>query len=90
MAVHPGASEGAAPTPAHGQSLSAANALAEAAGLMGASRTRQRRYKTRELVGLLLAHGSRAMRMSQPAAHIRLKVGGRSGAPAVRLSLPGS
>jgi len=33
-----------------------------------------RRPKTRDLVGLLLAHGSRAWRAAQPRAHVRVHV----------------
>ena len=82
------ASESAAPTPARHGEMTPANALAEAAALMGSAKTRQRRYRTRELVGLLMAHGSRAMRLGQPPAFIRLRVDGRAGAPAVRMCLP--
>lgn len=64
-----------------------ANALADAAAIMGQSSSPARRTRTRDLVGLLLAHGSRALRASQPKASIRLNVSGRNGTSAVRIAL---
>lgn len=41
--------------------------------------------KAKDLVGLLLCHGARAWRASQPVAHSRLGVVTPQGRPAVRL-----
>ena len=41
--------------------------------------------KAKDLVGLLLCHGARAWRASQPVAHSRLNVATPHGRPAVRL-----
>lgn len=51
---------------------------------MGLSRSKE---KTRDLVAMLLSHGARAWRHSQPEAHIHLHVGMRSGRAPVRLKL---
>ncbi|KKX33734.1 hypothetical protein [Rhizobium sp. LC145] len=45
------------------------------------------REKTRDLVALLLGHGARAWRQSQPDATIHLHVSFRSGRSPVRLKL---
>lgn len=42
-------------------------------------------FKARDLVGLLLSHGARAYRASQPVAVTRLRVRTPSGTTAVRL-----
>lgn len=42
-------------------------------------------FKARDLVGLLLSHGARAYRASQPPAVTRLRVHGPAGAVAVRI-----
>ena len=41
--------------------------------------------KAKDLVGLLLCHGARAWRASQPVAHSRLRVRTPQGVPAIRL-----
>jgi hypothetical protein len=41
--------------------------------------------KAKDLVGLLLCHGARAWRASQPVAHARLRVRTPQGSPAIRL-----
>ena len=41
--------------------------------------------KARDLVGLLLSHGARAWRASQPVVRSRIKVSSPSGHPAVRM-----
>lgn len=43
--------------------------------------------KAKDLVGLLLCHGARAWRASQPVAHLRLRVRTCGGTPAIRLRL---
>ncbi len=45
------------------------------------------RFKTKDLVGLLLAHGARSWRASFPAADIRLRVIAPEGKPAVKIRL---
>ncbi|MBK8456796.1 MAG: hypothetical protein IPL47_06550 [Phyllobacteriaceae bacterium] len=47
---------------------------------------RPRKGRTRDLVGLLLAHGSRAWRASLPQARVRLRVETAQGLAAVRLA----
>lgn len=70
----------------------ALNPLHEAAmrlagmSLSGMSLTRSK-AKTRDLVTLLLSHGARAWRHSQPPAEIHLHVSMRSGRAPVRLKL---
>jgi hypothetical protein len=51
---------------------------------LGLSKSRSR---TRDLVSLLLSHGARAWRTSQPATDLRLHVSGPSGNPVIRLQL---
>ncbi|MBC8131230.1 MAG: hypothetical protein H7Y08_13020 [Rhizobiaceae bacterium] len=41
--------------------------------------------KAKDLVGLLLCHGARAWRGSQPVAHLSLRVETPGGTPAIRL-----
>ena len=41
--------------------------------------------KAKDLVGLLLCHGARAWRASQPVAHSKLRVRSPDGVPAIRL-----
>ena len=89
MAVQNQAPQGAVNTVAERSARwqAPANALADAAAMMGLAQSPARRYRTRDLVGLLLAHGSRALRASQPRASVRLKVAGRNGTKAVHLTL---
>ena len=56
-------------------------------GYRGASEVREGRspLKAKDLVGLLLCHGARAWRASQPVAHTRLTVQAPAGHAAVRL-----
>lgn len=54
------------------------------AGGLGLSKSRE---KTRDLVSLLLSHGARAWRQSQPEASIHLHVSIRSGRAPVRMKL---
>ncbi len=59
--------------------------LHEAAmGLADVRRTRTR-FKTKDLVGLLLAHGARNWRSSHPRAYLRLSVTAPSGEAAVKI-----
>ena len=45
------------------------------------------RFKTKDLVGLLLAHGARSWRASFPTADIRLRVVAPEGKAAVKIRL---
>lgn len=45
------------------------------------------RFKTKDLVGLLLSHGARSWRASFPAADIRLRVLAPEGKTAVKIRL---
>jgi hypothetical protein len=68
----------------------ALNPLHEAAmRLAGLGRTRSK-GKTRDLVSLLLSHGARAWRQSQPDARIHLHVAVYGGRVPVRMTLPDS
>ncbi len=89
MAVQNEAPQGAVNTMPAGSARwqTPANALADAAAMMGMAQGPARRYRTRDVVGLLLAHGSRTLRASQPKASVRLKVSGRNGTMAVRIAL---
>ncbi|MDY8109855.1 hypothetical protein U0C82_11965 [Fulvimarina sp. 2208YS6-2-32] len=49
-------------------------------------RSLRSRLRPKELVDLLLSHGARAWRASQPVSRSRIKVRGMSGSTAVRLS----
>lgn len=46
------------------------------------------REKTRDLVGLLLTHGARAWRSTQPEAKLRIRVRGSVNALPLRMKLP--
>ena len=45
------------------------------------------RFKTKDLVGLLLSHGARTWRSTMPLATIRLRVVAPDGNPAIRIRL---
>ncbi len=62
-------------------------ALYQAASRLADARRGAPKFKTRDLVGLLLSHGARTWRNSQPRVQIKVKVTGQSGRAAVRLSL---
>lgn len=63
-------------------------ALNQAARRLGElAMPRARKGRTRDLVGLLLAHGSRAWRASLPRASVRVRVETAEGLAAVRLTL---
>lgn len=59
--------------------------LQEAAIRLSEVREGRSRLKAKDLVGLLLCHGARAWRSSQPIAHTRLNVKTPARRPAVRL-----
>jgi hypothetical protein len=61
--------------------------LRQAATRLADFRSQGNRFKTRDLVALLLSHGARSWRASQPPAHVRLKVFAPNGRPAVRIDL---
>jgi hypothetical protein len=63
------------------------DALRHAATRLADFRSPGNRFKTRDLVALLLSHGARSWRASQPAAHVRVKVFAPDGRPAVRIDL---
>ncbi|HEX8047585.1 hypothetical protein [Rhizobium sp.] len=53
---------------------------------LGLNRSRSR-SKTKDLIGILLCHGARAWRYSQPEAHIRLRIIAPNGQAPVQLRL---
>lgn len=55
------------------------NPLHDAAIKLAELGTNKPRSKTRELMNLLLCHGARAWRYSQPEAHIHIHIGVQSG-----------
>ena len=61
-------------------------ALYQAAGRLADARRGAPRFKTRDLVGLLLSHGARTWRNSQPKAFVRVKVHSPEGHLAVRVN----
>jgi hypothetical protein len=61
--------------------------LRQAATRLADFRSPGNRFKTRDLVALLLSHGARSWRASQPAARVRVKVFAPDGHPAVRIDL---
>jgi hypothetical protein len=63
------------------------NALHQAALRLADFRRGGSLFKTRDLVSLLLSHGARSWRGSQPVVAIRLRVFDPNGRPAVRLGL---
>lgn len=67
--------------------LAGSHPLQQAAQRLGEARDGRSRLKAKDLVGLLLCHGARAWRASQPLAYTRIRSVGPSGRPAVRLRL---
>ncbi|MGK6316805.1 hypothetical protein [Neorhizobium sp. DT-125] len=65
----------------------ALNPLHEAAMRLAGLGLSRSKEKTRDLVAMLLSHGARAWRHSQPEAHIHLHIGIRSGRAPIRLKL---
>ncbi|MGN6583615.1 MAG: hypothetical protein ACTHJV_07920 [Rhizobiaceae bacterium] len=63
------------------------NALHQAALRLADFRKGGPLFKTKDLVSLLLSHGARSWRASQPSVSIRLKVIDPQGRMAVRLGL---
>lgn len=63
------------------------NALHQAAVGLSDFRRGGSRFKTKDLVGLLLGHGSRAMRASLPLTTVRVKAFAPDGKAAVKISL---
>jgi hypothetical protein len=61
--------------------------LRQAATRLADFRSPGNRFKTRDLVALLLSHGARSWRASQPAARVRVRVFAPDGHPAVRIDL---
>jgi hypothetical protein len=60
-------------------------ALSQAATRLKNIRPGNSRFKTRDLVGLLLSHGARTWRNTQPVVRIRLKVCAPGGMPGLKL-----
>ncbi|WP_061936284.1 hypothetical protein [Aureimonas sp. AU22] len=60
--------------------------LQQAASRISEYRDGRSRLRAKDLVGMLLCHGARAWRASQPRAETRLAVRSASGQPAVRLT----
>ncbi len=67
------------------QGLAGAHPLQQAAIRLSDVREGRSKLKAKDLVGLLLCHGARAWRSSQPIAHTRIKVRTQAEHPAVRL-----
>ncbi|MCO5066047.1 MAG: hypothetical protein M9924_16755 [Rhizobiaceae bacterium] len=61
-------------------------ALYHAASRLADARRGAPRFKTRDLVSLLLSHGARTWRNSQPRAFVRLRVRSPEGRLAVRIN----
>ena len=61
--------------------------LRHAATRLADFRSPGNRFKTRDLVALLLSHGARSWRASQPAARVRMRGFAPDGRPAVRIDL---
>lgn len=62
-------------------------ALYQAASRLADARRGAPRFKTRDLVGLLLSHGARTWRNSQPRVNVRVRAVSPEGRSAIRLSL---
>src|SRR5690349_8702742 len=62
-------------------------ALHQAAARLADIRRGGSRFKTKDLVGLLLSHGARTWRNTMPVVTIRLSVVAPSGEPAVKIRL---
>lgn len=63
------------------------NPLHEAAMRLAGIGLSRSKEKTRDLVSMLLSHGARAWRHSQPEANIHLHIGIRAGRTPVRIKL---
>lgn len=62
-------------------------ALHQAANRLADARRGAPRFRTKELVGLLLSHGARTWRNSMPRTEVRLRVCTPSGKQALRLRI---
>ncbi len=60
-------------------------ALHQAANRLADARRGAPKFRTKELVGLLLSHGARTWRNSMPRTDVRLRVNSPAGTQAVRL-----
>jgi len=65
----------------------ALNPLHEAAMRLAGLGLNRSKEKTRDLVSMLLSHGARAWRHSQPEANVHLHIGARAGRSPVRIKL---
>jgi hypothetical protein len=65
------------------------HALHQAANRLADARRGAPKFRTKELVGLLLSHGARTWRNSMPRTDMRLRVCAPSGKQAVRLRIGG-
>jgi hypothetical protein len=86
MAINENYSDIAAGNAGH-QALSVLHPLHEAAMRIADLGLNRPRAKTRDLVNLLLCHGARAWRTTQPEAHIHLHISSRSGRSSVHMRL---
>lgn len=68
-----------------GASLASMHPLKQASLRIAELREGRTTLKARDLVGLLLSHGARAWRASQPVVRSRIKVASPTGHPAVRI-----
>ena len=66
-------------------SLASMHPLKQASMRIAELREGRTTLKAKDLVGLLLSHGARAWRASQPVVRSRIKVASPSGQPAVRI-----
>jgi hypothetical protein len=62
-----------------------AHPLHQAAARLAEVRDGRSRLKAKDLVALLLSHGARAWRSSQPVSYTRIRVAGPAGKAALRL-----
>ncbi len=67
-------------------SVLAASLLRDAADTLADAAGRRSGRTTRDLIGLLVSHGARAWRASQPVSLSRIQVSGPHGALAVRIN----
>ncbi|MCB1426536.1 MAG: hypothetical protein R3D65_10010 [Zhengella sp.] len=77
-----------APGSVSAQALTPANPLVTARDALASGR-KATRLRTRDLVGLLICHGARALRQSREPVAVRLRVEGIRGAVAVRYNYRG-
>jgi hypothetical protein len=88
MGLNENSAEMAFRSPSKGRARGIAlNPLHEAAMRLAGIGIGRSKEKTRDLVAMLLSHGARAWRHSQPEAQIHLHVAGHAGRSPVRLKI---